>query len=259
MNIPEVPRRNPRAGETMLFLSDPLEPVQRFMLDIAPVSYGPPAHRHPSSSERFTVTSGSLAVRLGSAWHQLHSGDTVLVPPDKVHTYANTSQAPVTVEVVLDPGREMRGFFDAMYSLAEQGLLTQKGGLRASQAARLFRQFHGAMTIAGPPRPFSPRYGGRSRGLIAATEASEDPAQGMRDPTGGDTNPSSAVVQQSGHAGLRRHAASPPRDNGSDRPSPRDAARCLRSGRRDGERRCASPRPYSSKERSDAVADERFG
>lgn len=156
MNAPAARRENALAGETMTFLSAPEEPVQRFALELAPVFHGPPAHTHPASSERFTVTGGSLAVRLGSSWRTLGAGDSVVVPPGAVHTYSNRSGSPVRVDVELDPGRAMRGFFEAMYALAESGALTRTGGLRPMQAARLFRRFPGAMTIAGPPAVVQP-------------------------------------------------------------------------------------------------------
>lgn len=152
MTPPGLPHHNTRAGETMSFLSAPEDRVQRFLLDLAPVFHGPPPHRHPLS----TVAAGSLAIRLGATWRDLGPGETVVVPPGAVHTYANTWDAPVSVQVELDPGTAMRGFFEALYGLAEAGMLTETGGLRPTQAATLFRRFPDAMTIVGPPAAIQP-------------------------------------------------------------------------------------------------------
>lgn len=140
----------------MTFLSAPSEPIQRFRLELAPVFHGPPLHRHPVATESFAVVAGTLAVCVKRQWRTLTVGEGMEIPPGTVHTYANRSGAAVVVDVGIEPGREMRGFFEALYDLADGGALTPTGGLRLRQAARLFLRHPGAMTVAGPPQFLQP-------------------------------------------------------------------------------------------------------
>ena len=140
----------------MRFLSAPSEPVQRFRLELAPVFHGPPLHRHPAATEFFAVVAGTLAVCVKRRWRTLTAGEDVEIPPGTIHTYANRSGAAVVVDVGIEPGREMRSFFEALYDLADDGALTPTGGLRLRQAARLFLRYPGAMTVVGPPQVLQP-------------------------------------------------------------------------------------------------------
>ncbi|WP_043445656.1 cupin domain-containing protein [Arthrobacter sp. L77] len=156
MNRAVAVRFNPRAGQTMTFLSAPSESVQRFRLELEPVFHGPPLHRHPAATESFAVVAGSLAVRVERQWRALTAGEEVGIPPGTIHTYANRSGAAVVVDVSIEPGREMRGFFEALHDLADEEALTPTGGLRPRQAAHLFLRYPGAMTVVGPPESLQP-------------------------------------------------------------------------------------------------------
>jgi mannose-6-phosphate isomerase-like protein (cupin superfamily) len=62
---------------------------------IAPDFPGPPPHRHERLHDMFYVLAGTLTVRLGDEARELGPGSFVCVPPGVVHTFSNTSGAPV--------------------------------------------------------------------------------------------------------------------------------------------------------------------
>ena len=62
---------------------------------IEPGFPGPPPHRHKQLHDMFYVLDGTLTVRLGDATLELDPGSFVCVPPGVVHTFSNTSDAPV--------------------------------------------------------------------------------------------------------------------------------------------------------------------
>jgi quercetin dioxygenase-like cupin family protein len=62
---------------------------------IEPGFPGPPPHRHKQLHDMFYVLDGTLTVRLGDATLELDPGSFVCVPPGVVHTFSNTSEAPV--------------------------------------------------------------------------------------------------------------------------------------------------------------------
>jgi quercetin dioxygenase-like cupin family protein len=62
---------------------------------IAPGFPGPPPHRHERLVDMFYVLDGVLTVRVGDETRQLRPGSFVCVPPGVVHTFSNTSDAPV--------------------------------------------------------------------------------------------------------------------------------------------------------------------
>lgn len=71
----------------------------------APAGFaGPPLHVHPGFDELFLVTAGELTVRTGAGVRVLGAGDSVLVPGDLPHTFANQTDAPVGFLLVCTPG-----------------------------------------------------------------------------------------------------------------------------------------------------------
>jgi mannose-6-phosphate isomerase-like protein (cupin superfamily) len=71
---------------------------------IPPAFGGPPVHVHPSFDEIFAVLDGTLTMRVGEETAPAGPGDTVIVPGSVPHTFANLSDAPVRVMIVVTPG-----------------------------------------------------------------------------------------------------------------------------------------------------------
>ena len=75
---------------------------------------GPPAHRHRSGSEEFTVLDGELRVRLGRERRVLGPGGAVTVPPGVVHAFANPTDRPVRIRTVETPAGPLEEQFRAL-------------------------------------------------------------------------------------------------------------------------------------------------
>jgi mannose-6-phosphate isomerase-like protein (cupin superfamily) len=65
---------------------------------------GPPAHVHPAFDEIFSVIEGTLTVRLGDELLTAGPGATVVIPGTVAHTFANLTDVPARVTLVLTPG-----------------------------------------------------------------------------------------------------------------------------------------------------------
>ena len=65
---------------------------------------GPPPHAHSHTTDTFYVLEGTLHVTVGDREIDAPAGSYILVPPGVVHTFANTSDAPVRFLNINAPG-----------------------------------------------------------------------------------------------------------------------------------------------------------
>jgi quercetin dioxygenase-like cupin family protein len=65
---------------------------------------GPPPHAHNYTTDTFYVLEGTLHVTVGDREIDAPAGSYILVPPGIVHTFANTSDAPVRFLNINAPG-----------------------------------------------------------------------------------------------------------------------------------------------------------
>ncbi len=65
---------------------------------------GPPPHAHNHTTDTFYVLEGTLHVTVGDREIDAPAGSYILVPPGIVHTFANTSDAPVRFLNINAPG-----------------------------------------------------------------------------------------------------------------------------------------------------------
>jgi mannose-6-phosphate isomerase-like protein (cupin superfamily) len=72
--------------------------------EIAPGFTGPPPHLHRTFVDSFYVLEGTLTLRIGGETVPAEPGTYALVPPGTVHTFSNTSDAPVRVLNLMAPG-----------------------------------------------------------------------------------------------------------------------------------------------------------
>lgn len=56
---------------------------------LSPGQTGAVDRGHPNSHEVFFVSRGSVLLRVGDAYHEMHEGDAVLVPPVVEHQLTN--------------------------------------------------------------------------------------------------------------------------------------------------------------------------
>ncbi len=65
---------------------------------------GPPPHAHRHTTDTFYVLDGTLHLTVGEREIDAPAGSYILVPPGVVHTFANTSDAPVRFLNINAPG-----------------------------------------------------------------------------------------------------------------------------------------------------------
>jgi quercetin dioxygenase-like cupin family protein len=65
---------------------------------------GPPPHAHAHTTDTFYVLDGTLHLTVGDRAIDAPAGSYILVPPGVVHTFANTSDAPVRFLNLNAPG-----------------------------------------------------------------------------------------------------------------------------------------------------------
>lgn len=80
---------------------------------IPPRTAGPPTHLHLREEESFTVVDGRLWLRCGQERLELGAGESVTVPRNTAHTFANRTDGPVTVVTRMTPA----GLLEQMFRL----------------------------------------------------------------------------------------------------------------------------------------------
>lgn len=143
--------RNAAAGET-LTVHPAAGGVLRAELAIEPVHHAPPAHVHPHATERFTVASGAIRVRLGRERRLLEEGGSVLVPAGVVHGYEGVAGVRALVLVELDPAGRMAEFFHDISCIDPARRDPRTGAPRLRAAAAVLRRYPDDITVPGVPR-----------------------------------------------------------------------------------------------------------
>jgi len=80
----------------------------------------PSSHAHPEQEERFTVVSGRMQLRVGRRRVVAGPGDTVVVPPRTVHSFANVGRVPVRVMVQTRPALRMEQLLETAAAMVGQ-------------------------------------------------------------------------------------------------------------------------------------------
>ncbi len=142
---------NTGAGERATFLSADGAPVLELLLELGPSHHGPPPHIHPEAEESFTVAQGTLHLLIGRRWQPFETGQGATVRPGTRHTYRGLPGAPARALVRITPGAPMRAFLTDLYGLAANDRVDAEGSPRLRDAAKLFQEHPGAMSLAGVP------------------------------------------------------------------------------------------------------------
>lgn len=100
---------------------------------------GPPLHIHHGQDETFVVQEGEYALLVGGEKMRLTAGDTVFLPRNVPHVWAQVSEQ-ARMTIILQPAGLFEECFVAMARLKEP---------TKEQIAQLFKA-HG-MSIVGPP------------------------------------------------------------------------------------------------------------
>jgi pimeloyl-ACP methyl ester carboxylesterase/mannose-6-phosphate isomerase-like protein (cupin superfamily) len=105
-------------------------------ITIAPHVAGPPQHRHGRHDEGFYVVAGTARFTVGEESYEAPAGTLVMIPPGAPHTFANESDAPVTLLNTFTPDLYVQYFRDLrdMVASGEQPTTGQIAGVMARYA-----------------------------------------------------------------------------------------------------------------------------
>ena len=102
---------NPQTGERLVFSKTAAETggeYTAFEAFIAPGGHLPAAHVHPSQSERFEITSGTLTLKIDGRTVEAREGDVVTIEPGQTHNFWNKTDDEVSFKVEVRPALEDR-------------------------------------------------------------------------------------------------------------------------------------------------------
>lgn len=120
MTSPSHVIENPLSGERITIMDRPriIGDALVWELVLAPGGRVPNSHSHPEQEERFTVTGGTMSFRVGRRRLLARPGDVVVVPPGKVHHFANPGTVPARVTVESTPALCTEAMLETAAALA---------------------------------------------------------------------------------------------------------------------------------------------
>lgn len=115
---------NPLSGERIVIQDLPAESGSRLTweLFLAPGGRVPNSHVHPAQEELFKILSGHVRFRLGRRRVVAGPGDSVRVPPGRVHHFANAGPGEAHISVETEPALEIVAMFEVAAALARDQL-----------------------------------------------------------------------------------------------------------------------------------------
>jgi quercetin dioxygenase-like cupin family protein len=121
---------NPQTGERLVFhktARDTGGEYTQFEAFIAPGGHLPAAHIHPSQSERFEITSGTLTLKIDGKLVEAKQGDVVTIEPGQRHNFWNRTDGEVSFKVEVRPALKIESVIETMYGLAADGKTNRFG------------------------------------------------------------------------------------------------------------------------------------
>lgn len=94
---------------------------------------GPIQHIHQHTDETFYVLDGTLQITVGETSRTIAPGGIAFVPRGVAHTFANPTDEPVTMLIVMTPGG-FEGYFREMAGLVESGHIADPDAVAALQS-----------------------------------------------------------------------------------------------------------------------------
>ena len=85
---------------------------------------GPPRHFHPRQTESWRVLEGELSVLVGRERRPLGAGESLSIPPGRVHTLRNRSDGVERFRDVHEPALDFQDYIEALDRLTAVGKLT---------------------------------------------------------------------------------------------------------------------------------------
>ncbi len=120
---------HPLTGERVTFLETAASTggeLLRLGFEMRPGGSTPAIHAHPRAEERFELTTGRVKIRSSGKTWVAEAGETIVVPRGAGHTWGNPFDDPATPVVELRPALRMETFFETVFGLATDGLISPK-------------------------------------------------------------------------------------------------------------------------------------
>ena len=135
---------NPLSGERIIIMRRDGGPEANALvwdLVLGPGGRVPSSHAHPHQQECFTVLDGELDFRVGWRRLRVRPGQSVAVPPGRVHHFANRGRVPTRVRVETVPALDMEGLLRMAAALAQDQHRAGKRFPRLVDLALFMREF----------------------------------------------------------------------------------------------------------------------
>jgi quercetin dioxygenase-like cupin family protein len=145
---------NPVTGEKLTFIETAESTGgERVVVNLELVAGGkvPGVHIHPNQEETFEVLQGTMKFRYGMKKIVAEAGETVVVPPGKVHDFANAGAETAHVRVTISPALKMEEMFETNVALATEGKVMKSGMPKPLELALFVEEFKDEVRAPFPP------------------------------------------------------------------------------------------------------------
>jgi mannose-6-phosphate isomerase-like protein (cupin superfamily) len=145
---------NPASGERAVIRVSPAEDEgQRLVVDLylRPRGGMTGKHYHPTIHERFSVVSGSITFTLDGVQRVAGAGETVDIPPGRVHDFWNSGEAEALARVEVEPGGRFLEMIQNGFGLAQDGKTDAKGMPNLLQISLFAQEFDDVIRYVQPP------------------------------------------------------------------------------------------------------------
>jgi mannose-6-phosphate isomerase-like protein (cupin superfamily) len=109
------------------------------------------SHVHPSQTERFSVISGRLGMKVGRKKLLLERGDVAVVEPGTPHKFWNMGDEEVRFVCEVRPALQFESLLETMFALAEDGKTNKKGMPNPLRLAVIARAHFDTVRLPQPP------------------------------------------------------------------------------------------------------------
>lgn len=115
----------------------------------------PAAHVHPEQQERFTVVAGRVRFRVGLKVVLAGPGETVTIPANTSHAFANAGTGAAEVQVEVRPALRMEEFFETTEAMSAPGRALLGRLPRPSDLILLLHEFRQEVRAPYLPAPLA--------------------------------------------------------------------------------------------------------
>ena len=121
---------NPVTGESITFHQTSADTNGEAVViecAVQPNDFVTAAHVHPFQTERLSVISGRLGMKVGRKKLQLERGDVAVVEPGKPHKLWNIGEDELRFVCEMRPARQFESLVETMFALAADGNTNKRG------------------------------------------------------------------------------------------------------------------------------------